>query len=354
MTAKPRILIIGANGQLGTELALALAERYGEAQVVTSDQVPTGRHRHIAHEMLDVTDVGQLREVVERHGITQIYLLAAALSATGEKAPAWAWNLNMTGLLNVLELARQKSLEKVFWPSSIAAFGPTTPPDQTPQHTIMEPKTVYGISKLAGEGWCRWYFENHGVDVRSIRYPGLISYKTLPGGGTTDYAIDIFHSAVKGEPYACFLDKDESLPMMYMDDAVRATIELMEAPSQRITERGSYNLAGVSFTPAEIAAAIRRQLPDFQISYAPDFRQAIAGSWPNSIDDSPARRDWGWNPAFGLGEITSDMLANLAHLRSATDTPGHGNSFKLAARSTSQTPANAAISNEPPMKISRW
>lgn len=316
MKTKPRILIIGANGQLGTELSLALAERFGKDQVVTSDMVPTGRHPHIAHEMLDVTDTGQLGNIVERRGITQIYLLAAALSATGEKAPAWAWGLNMTGLLNVLELARHRTLDKVFWPSSIAAFGPTTPADQTPQSTVMAPKTVYGISKLAGEGWCRWFFENHGVDVRSLRYPGLISHKTLPGGGTTDYAIDIFHSALKGEPYTCFLDKDESLPMMYMDDAVRATIALMDAPSQQITERGSYNLAGVSFTPAEIAAEIRRHLPDFEIRYAPDFRQAIASGWPNSIDDSPARADWCWRPAFGLAEITQEMLANLAHLRS--------------------------------------
>lgn len=315
MTTKPRILIIGANGQLGTELSLALAERFGKDQIVTSDMVPTGRHQHIAHEMLDVTDPGQLGEIVERRGITQIYLLAAALSATGEKAPAWAWKLNMTGLLNVLELARHRRLDKVFWPSSIAAFGPTTPADRTPQSTVMEPKTVYGISKLAGEGWCRWFFENHGVDVRSIRYPGLISHKTLPGGGTTDYAIDIFHSAIKGEPYTCFLDKDEALPMMYMADAVRATIELMEAPSLQITERGSYNLAGVSFTPAEIAAEVRRHLPNFEIRYAPDFRQTIASGWPNSIDDARARDDWGWEHAFGLSEITRDMLENLAHLR---------------------------------------
>jgi nucleoside-diphosphate-sugar epimerase len=321
MTTNPRILIIGANGQLGTELSLALAERFGKDHVVTSDMVPTGRHPHIAHVMLDVTDAGQLNELVERRGITQIYLLAAALSATGEKAPAWAWGLNMTGLINVLELARRKKLDKVFWPSSIAAFGPTTPLENTPQRTIMEPKTVYGISKLAGEGWCRWFFENHGVDVRSLRYPGLISYKTLPGGGTTDYAIDIFHSALKGKPYTCFLDKDESLPMMYMDDAVRATIELMEAPQQQITERGSYNLAGVSFTPAEIAKEIRRHLPDFEISYAPDFRQAIASSWPNSIDDSRARADWNWKPRFGLPEITRDMLANLAHLRLPSEEP---------------------------------
>jgi nucleoside-diphosphate-sugar epimerase len=220
----------------------------------------------------------------------------------------------MNGLLNVLEAARQHNLERIFWPSSIAAFGPTTPADNTPQSTIMEPKTVYGISKLAGEGWCRWYFENHGIDVRSLRYPGLISYKTAPGGGTTDYAIDIFHSAVKGERYACFLKSDEALPMMYMPDAVRATIELMEAPAASIAERGSYNLAGVSFTPAELAAEIRRHRPSFEVAYEPDFRQAIAASWPNSIDDSVARRDWGWQPEYGLAEITADMLKNLAYL----------------------------------------
>lgn len=311
MTDAPRILIIGANGQLGTELALALAQRYGNDRVVTSDIAPTSRHADIAHHALDVTDFDALKALVERERITQIYHLAAALSATGEKAPAWAWNLNMGGLLNVLELARINQLDKVFWPSSIAAFGPTTPADATPQNTVMEPRTVYGISKLAGEGWCRWYFENHGVDVRSVRYPGLISYKTAPGGGTTDYAIDIFHSAVRGEAFTCFLDADEALPMMYMDDAVRGTIELMEAPAERISERGSYNLAGTSFTPAQIAAEIRKSVPDFRIAYAPDFRQAIASKWPNSIDDSQAQRDWGWQAKFSLPEIVRDMLDNL-------------------------------------------
>jgi len=219
----------------------------------------------------------------------------------------------------VLEAARQNGLDKVFWPSSIAAFGPTTPADATPQSTVMEPTTVYGISKLAGEGWCRWYFANHGVDVRSIRYPGLISHKTLPGGGTTDYAIDIFHSAIRGEPYACFLEADEALPMMYMDDAVRGTIELMEAPADRLSERGSYNLAGVTFTPAEVAAEIRKHCPDFRIACAPDFRQAIASGWPNSIDDTKARRDWGWAPRFNLADITRDMLEHLAHPKPRAD-----------------------------------
>ncbi|MGO6746665.1 NAD-dependent epimerase/dehydratase family protein [Rhizobium ruizarguesonis] len=316
MVTAPKILIIGANGQLGTELAEALANRFGPNRVVTSDIMSEGRHSHIAHEQLDVTSMDQLKATVERHGISQIYHLAAALSATGERKPEWAWNLNMCGLLNVLELARRNKLDKIFWPSSIAAFGPTTPKRQSPQSTIMEPTTVYGISKLAGEGWCRWYFENHGVDVRSIRYPGLISYKVAPGGGTTDYAIDIFHSAIRQETYTCFLKEDEPLPMMYMEDAVRATMELMEAPAERISKRSGYNLAGVSFTPREIAAEIKRQVPSFKIEYKPDFRQAIAQGWPNSIDDNAAKRDWLWKPAFGLSEIVTDMLKNLAHLKS--------------------------------------
>ncbi|MBW8721778.1 MAG: NAD-dependent epimerase/dehydratase family protein [Polaromonas sp.] len=312
MSTSPRILVIGANGQLGSELSAALAERYGLDSVVTSDMVPKGRHAHLRHEVLDVTDAGQLNDIVKRHGVTQIYHLAAALSATGETAPAWAWNLNMSGLLNVLAIARQHKLDKIFWPSSIAAFGPTTPADATPQKTVMEPTSVYGISKLAGEGWCRWYFEKHGVDVRSLRYPGLISYKTKPGGGTTDYAIEIFYSALQGEQYNCFLKEDEALPMLYMEDAVRATIELMEAPAESITERGSYNLAGLSFTPREIAEEIQKRRPDFQVAFEPDFRQAIASSWPNSIDDSCAKRDWKWKSQFNLANIVDDMLKNLA------------------------------------------
>lgn len=314
MTRHPKILITGANGQLGTELAQALAERVGSENILTSDLVTEGRHPEIQHEPLDVTRRDDLQEVVSRQGITQIYHLAAALSATGEQHPEWAWNLNMSGLLNVLEVARLTKLDKVFWPSSIAAFGPTTPKRQTPQRTIMEPKTIYGISKLAGEGWCRWYFENHGVDVRSLRYPGLISYKTPPGGGTTDYAIDIFHSAVKNETYTCFLNEGEALPMMYMEDAVRATIQLMDAPSERITKRGSYNLSGVSFTPKDIVAEIRRHLPEFKVEFKPDFRQAIAAGWPNSIDDVAAQKDWNWKPRYGLVEIVTDMLQNLSHL----------------------------------------
>ena len=310
----PRILIIGANGQIGTELAETLAQRLGPQAVITSDVSPKGRVPTLQHETLDVTDIAALTAVVERHSITQVYHLAAALSARGEQHPMWAWDLNMKGLLNVLELARTHKLSRVFWPSSIAAFGPTTPRDRTPQKTVMEPTTVYGISKLAGEGWCAWYHRMHGVDVRSIRYPGLISWKTPPGGGTTDYAVEIFHEALKSRRYTSFLGAESALPMMYMPDAIRATLELMDAPADSIRERHGYNLGGVSFTPAAIAAAIAEELPGFEISYAPDFRQAIADSWPRSIDDAAARTDWGWRPEFDLRAMVRDMLANLAPL----------------------------------------
>lgn len=309
MTTK--ILIIGANGQIGSELAVELAQRHGNDNVITSDVAPEGRVPALRHEMLDVTDAAALAAVVKRHGITQIYHLAAALSATGEQHPMWAWDLNMKGLLNVLELARTQKLDKIFWPSSIAAFGPGTPALDTPQTTVMDPTTIYGISKLAGERWCAWYHAKHGVDVRSLRYPGLISYKTPPGGGTTDYAIDIFHGALKAGRYTCFLEQGQALPMMYMPDALRATIELMEAPAEAITQRGSYNLAGVSFTPAEIAAEIKKHIPDFQIDYAPDFRQAIAASWPQRIDDGVAQADWGWKLEYDLAAMAQDMLTQL-------------------------------------------
>ncbi len=309
MTTK--ILIIGANGQIGSELAVELAQRHGNDNVITSDVAPEGRVPALRHEMLDVTDAAALAAVVKRHGITQIYHLAAALSATGEQHPMWAWDLNMKGLLNVLELARTQKLDKIFWPSSIAAFGPSTPALDTPQTTVMDPTTIYGISKLAGERWCAWYHAKHGVDVRSLRYPGLISYKTPPGGGTTDYAIDIFHGALKAGRYTCFLEQGQALPMMYMPDALRATIELMEAPAEAITQRGSYNLAGVSFTPAEIAAEIKKHIPDFQIDYAPDFRQAIAASWPQRIDDGVAQADWGWKLEYDLAAMAQDMLTQL-------------------------------------------
>lgn len=316
MSGNTVILLIGANGQIGTELATALAARHGADAVVTSDVAPEGRVPGLAHEMLDVTDAAALAAVVARHHVTQVYHLAAALSASGEKHPQWAWDLNMRGLLNVLELARTARLERVFWPSSIAAFGPSTPADATPQTTVMDPTTVYGISKLAGERWCAWYHAKHGVDVRSLRYPGLISWKTPPGGGTTDYAVEIFHAALRAGRYTCFLQEDQALPMMYMDDALRATIELMEAPATSIRERGSYNLAGVSFTPAQIAAAITRRVPGFTMSCEPDFRQAIAASWPRSIDDSAAQRDWGWTPRFDLEAMVDEMLGHLRGLGS--------------------------------------
>ena len=306
-----RILIIGANGQIGTELTHALVQRHGTDAVVTSDLAPVGRVLGVHHEALDATESGALIELVERLRITQIYLLAAALSARGEQHPKWAWDLNMKGLLNVLEIARTHKLQRVFWPSSIAAFGPSTPRDHTPQKTVMDPTTVYGISKLAGEGWCAWYHRTHGVDVRSLRYPGLISWKTPPGGGTTDYAVEIFHAAIKTGRYTSFLAADTALPMMYMPDAIRATLELMEAPAASVRERQSYNLAGISFTPVQIAAAITRRVAGFSLQCEPDFRQAIANSWPRSIDDSAAQADWGWQPRYDLDAMVADMLANL-------------------------------------------
>jgi nucleoside-diphosphate-sugar epimerase len=303
-----KILIIGANGQIGTELAVALAERHGDEAVVTSDLAPEGRVRGLAHEALDCTDIGALTQIVERHRITQVYHLAAALSARGEKHPMWAWDLNMKGLLNVLEVARSHKLERIFWPSSIAAFGPSTPQERTQQKTVMDPSTVYGISKLAGEGWCAWYHRHHGVDVRSLRFPGLISWKTPPGGGTTDYAVEIFHAALTDGRYTCFLEAQQALPM---DDAIRATLELMQAPADHVRDRHSYNLAGISFTPLEIAAAIRQRIPTFTMDCVPDFRQAIAATWPRSIDDSAAQRDWGWRAHYDLAAMVEVMLDNL-------------------------------------------
>lgn len=309
----PKLLIIGANGQIGTELAEALVARYGRDSVVTSDLVAAARASGIVHETLDVTDAAALATIVKRHKVTRIVHLAAALSASGEKHPQWAWNLNMVGLLNVLNFAatHKHQIERVFWPSSIAAFGPSSPANHTPQSTVMDPATVYGISKLAGERWCHWYHAKHGVDVRSLRYPGLISWQTAPGGGTTDYAVEIFHAALTVGRYTCFLKEDQALPMMYMPDALRATIELMEADASRVKERGSYNLAGISFTPKQIAAAIAKRIPGFKLDCEPDFRQQIAASWPRSIDDSPAQLDWGWNPEFDLEAMVDDMLANL-------------------------------------------
>lgn len=310
-----KILVIGACGQLGSELTIALGDLFGNNNVIASDiSGPNDAIEAFTFERLDIMNASGLAEVVDKHGITQIYHLAAILSAKGEENPKWAWNLNMTGLLNVLELAKEKQIKKVYWPSSIAVFGPTTPVDNTPQHTVMDPNTVYGISKQAGERWCEYYHEKYGVDVRSLRYPGLIGYKSLPGGGTTDYAVDIYHKALAGEHFTCFLNKGTYLPMMYMPDAIKATIDLMQVPADQVKVRSSYNVAAMSFDPQEIAEAIKAQVPGFSIDYAPDFRQAIANSWPNSIDDSDARNDWGWQPEYDLAKMTEDILTNLPKL----------------------------------------
>lgn len=311
--AKEKILVIGASGQIGVELTLALRQIYGDANVVASDlreQNPLleGTGPYVS---LDVMNKEMLHVQVIRQGITQIYLLAAILSATGEKNPSLAWNLNMQGLLNVLDIARDEEIEKVFWPSSIAVFGPTSPKINCPQQTIIEPTTVYGISKYAGEFWCNYFHQRFNVDVRSIRYPGLISYKSAPGGGTTDYAVEIYHQAIKEKKYKCFLQKDTYLPMMYMPDAIRATIELMEAPAKKISVRTSYNVSAMSFSPKEISAEIKKHIPEFTISFKPDYRQAIAESWPQSIDDRVARKDWGWKERYDLAAMTGDMLKNL-------------------------------------------
>ncbi|HSF46257.1 MAG TPA: NAD-dependent epimerase/dehydratase family protein [Chitinophagaceae bacterium] len=310
---KERILVIGACGQIGVELTLALRKIYGGANVVASDlreenDLLKGTGPYVS---MDVMNKEMLHVQVIRQNITQIYLLAAILSATGEKNPPLAWNLNMTGLLNVLDIAREEKIRKVYWPSSIAVFGPTSPKKNCPQQTIIEPTTVYGISKFAGEFWCNYFYQRYGLDVRSLRYPGLISYKSAPGGGTTDYAVEIFHEAMEEKKYECFLREDTYLPMMYMPDAIRATIELMEAPSENITVRTSYNISGMSFSPSEIASCIKNHIPEFKISYKPDYRQAIADSWPQSIDDSTASRDWGWKPEFDLQKMTADMFENL-------------------------------------------
>ena len=310
---KDKILVIGASGQIGVELTLALRKIYGNANVVASDlreQNPLleGTGPYVS---LDVMNKEMLHVQVIRQGITQIYLLAAILSATGEKNPNLAWSLNMQSLLNVLDIAREENLHKVYWPSSIAVFGPTSPKQNCPQQTVIEPVTVYGISKFAGEFWCNYYNRRYGVDVRSLRYPGLISYKSAPGGGTTDYAIEIFHEALEEKKYECFLREDTYLPMMYMPDAIRATIELMEADASKISIRTSYNISGMSFSPKEIAAEIKKHIPEFSISYKPDYRQAIADSWPQSIDDTVARNDWGWKEEFALDGMVKDMLENL-------------------------------------------
>lgn len=308
-----KILIIGACGQIGSELTFKLREEYGAENVIASDIsysnldiVNSGNF-----EIVDAQDYSSMKTCVEKYQIDTVYMMAAMLSATGEKYPMKAWDLNMSSLFNVLNLARAKFIKKVFWPSSIAVFGKTTPVDYTPQYTIMEPSTVYGITKQVGERWCEYYFNKYQVDVRSVRYPGIISWKTLPGGGTTDYAVDIYHKAITDGKFECFLKPDTKLPMMYMDDAIKATIDLMQAPVEKVKIRSSYNLAAVSFTPEDVAESIKKMRPDFEISYKPDYRQEIADTWPNSINDSYARQDWGWKHEFSLEAITKDMLSEL-------------------------------------------
>jgi len=305
------VLIIGSEGQLGSELFDALVTKYPHAQIVCSDIRNAFPEKNRNFEILDATDAEKLDEILSKYQITQIYHLAAILSARGEQNPLWAWDVNMRGLLVVLEAAVKHQIERMYWPSSIAAFGPNTPRVNTPQQVVMDPNTVYGMSKQVGELWCRYYFEKYGLDVRSLRYPGIISYKTLPGGGTTDYAIDIFHKALKGEKFSCFLSANTPLPMMYIEDAIRATLELMEAPKEQVKERTSYNLAAISFTPKEIGNAIKKVLPTFEMDYQPDFRQKIADSWPGSIDDTSARKDWGWKHQFGMDELVKVMLEGL-------------------------------------------
>lgn len=311
MNTREKILVIGASGQIGVELTEKLQEIYGRENVIASDIRKSFNQKGIFEE-LDVLDKERLFQIVSDYSITQVYLLAALLSATAEKNPHFAWKLNMEGLLNVLDLAREKRIKKVYWPSSIAVFGPSTPKENVPQFTITDPTTVYGISKLAGERWCEYYFMKYGVDVRSLRYPGLISYKSPPGGGTTDYAVDIFYQATLRGRYDCFLSENTYLPMMYMPDAIRATIELMETSAENVKIRSSYNISAMSFSPKEIAMEIKKEIPEFVISYHPDFRQQIADSWPKSIDDSSARNDWGWRPVYSLTEMTKHMIKNLS------------------------------------------
>lgn len=310
---KKSILVIGACGQIGTELTLKLRELYGAKSIIATD-IKEGSNELMQSgifEILNALDYQALLQLVEKYEISEVYLMAAMLSVVAEKYPAKAWDLNTNSLLNILNLAKEGKIKKVFWPSSIAVFGPSTPKEHTPQTTIMDPSTVYGISKLAGERWCEYYFKHFGVDVRSVRYPGIISWKTNPGGGTTDYAIEIFHKALETGNYTSFLEKDTKLPMMYMDDAIAATIQIMSENAEKLNIRSSYNLAAISFTPEEIAQEIRNTIPDFKIFYKTDYRQKIANSWPKSIDDSPARKDWSWNHNFDLKKITNSMFKGL-------------------------------------------
>lgn len=313
-----KILVLGAAGQIGTDLVTTLRSMYGSSEVIAADVKDQQGYLKESGPfmMLDVLDANAIAEAIKKNNVREVYLLAALLSATAEQKVKSAWRLNMEGLFNLLDLAKESTSPlRIFWPSSIAVFGPTTPKQLTPQYTVMEPSTVYGISKLSGERWCEYYFKRYGVDVRSIRYPGLISYKANPGGGTTDYAVDIYHQALEKGSYDCFLSEQTELPMMYMPDAIRATLELMHADASKVKIRSSYNLAGMSFTPAQQAASIQKHLPSFTIQYKPDFRQQIADSWPSSIDDSAARSDWGWKPAFDLDAMTTDMLMHLREAR---------------------------------------
>jgi nucleoside-diphosphate-sugar epimerase len=309
---KETILVIGANGQIGSELVEELRRIYGDKNVIATDIKPATADslHHGPFEQLDVLDFVKTREIITKNKVKQVYLLAALLSATAEQKIKSAWRLNMESVLGLLDIAKEEKL-KLFWPSSIAVFGPTTPQTDTPQITVTEPTTVYGISKLAGERWCDYYFQKFGVDVRSLRYPGLIGYKTEPGGGTTDYAVHIFHEALRTKTYECFLSENTRLPMMYMHDALKATIQLMDADAGKVKIRSSYNVAAMSFTPAELAAEIKKHIPDFKISYKPDVRQQYADSWPKSIDDSAARKDWGWKHDFDLSKMTEDMLQHI-------------------------------------------
>ena len=310
---KDIIWVIGASGQIGSDLVIELRKIYGGDRVIASDiRKPTEEVLHGGpFEIHDICEASEITDTIKKYKITQVYNLAALLSGTAEKDPRFAWRLNMNGLFNVLNAAREGHLDKVFWPSSIAVFGPTTPKINTPQVTITEPNTVYGITKIAGERWCEWYHAKYGVDVRSVRYPGLIGYTALPGGGTTDYAVDIFHHAIKEKPYTCFLKADTVLPMMYMPDGIRATLELMHAPAGKLTIRSSYNLAGMSFNPDEIYREIKKHYPAFEIDYQPDFRQKIADTWPQSIDDSAAQKDWNWKAEFNLEKMVADMITHL-------------------------------------------
>lgn len=308
-----KILITGAGGQLGSELTAALADKFGGATIIATDINDNAKDKfdYCIFEVLDVLDNNRLVELIDKYEVSEVYHLAAILSAVGEKNPLFTWRLNMDSLLNVLELGKARKIEKIYWPSSIAVFGKNTPADNTPQDCVMDPTTVYGISKLAGERWCAYYFEKYGVDVRSLRYPGLIGYKSAAGGGTTDYAVDIFRAAIEGEEFECFLAEDMYLPMMYMPDAIKATLDLMQAPKEDISIRSSYNVSAVSFSPKEIYNELLKYYPDFKIKYNPDFRQEIAASWPDSIDDTRARLDWDWQHNYDLSKMAKDILDHL-------------------------------------------